>query len=206
MNHKMGQIIDRTFLFFALASKALLSSVLEKIDNLESFTDRIDYAENHLTHLSSGSSRIVYKTPQNTVIKLAKNKKGLAQNKAESTIETNSKFVNRVFSHSRKYFWIEAPLVEKITEKEFEEISGINFKDFGEALKSSVNNSSSSDDVKKKIKSSKIFQDLTKIAKDNKLAAGDLAKISSYGKLDNKILLIDTGLTNKIYEDFYESS
>jgi hypothetical protein len=34
---------------------------------------------------------------------------------------------------------------------------------------------------------------------------GDLAKISSFGTNDKKIILIDAGLNKKVYQEHYES-
>ena len=55
---------------------------IEEFKQLKSFNQRIQYCEQHLQRISSGSSRIVYKIDDEKVLKLAKNKKGLAQNEA----------------------------------------------------------------------------------------------------------------------------
>jgi mRNA-degrading endonuclease RelE of RelBE toxin-antitoxin system len=53
---------------------------IEEFKKLNSFNARIKYCNQHLTRISSGSSRVVYKIDDEKVLKLAKNKKGLAQN------------------------------------------------------------------------------------------------------------------------------
>ena len=60
-----------------------LKVVLSNLEQLETYAARKKYAESNLKHLSSGSSRIVYLTPRKTIVKLAKNDKGIAQNKAD---------------------------------------------------------------------------------------------------------------------------
>ena len=56
---------------------------VEDFKKLNSFNKRIQYCEEKLTRISSGSSRIVYKIDESKVLKLGKNKKGIAQNEAE---------------------------------------------------------------------------------------------------------------------------
>ena len=71
-----------------------LRTVLDNLEKLETFRSRKKYAERNLKHFSSGSSRIVYLTDDGTIVKLAKNEKGLAQNKVESNPKMKSKFLN----------------------------------------------------------------------------------------------------------------
>ena len=51
--------------------------------SLKTFKERIEYCEANLKKIGSGSSRIVYQVDNNKVLKLAKNKKGIAQNETE---------------------------------------------------------------------------------------------------------------------------
>ena len=63
---------------------------MEEFKNMKSFNQRIQYCEQNLQRISSGSSRIVYRIDDEKVLKLAKNKKGLAQNEAEVDFGTES--------------------------------------------------------------------------------------------------------------------
>ena len=56
---------------------------MEHFNSLKSFNQRINYCQEHLQRISSGSSRIVYKIDNTKVLKLSKNKKGLAQTAVE---------------------------------------------------------------------------------------------------------------------------
>ena len=60
---------------------------IEDFKKLTSFNARVKYCEEKLRRISSGSSRIVYKIDDQKVLKLAKNKKGIAQNNQEITWE-----------------------------------------------------------------------------------------------------------------------
>ena len=187
-----------------------LSVILKNLEKLETYGARKKYAEKNLEHLSSGSSRIVYLSPEKTVIKLAKNDKGIAQNKAEANPKMESKFLNKVLKHAKNYAWIETCYLDKITTKDFEKMTGLDFDDFGEAIRYGLKNVSGNKDRDKpedfeKIEKSEIYKELKDVGEKFKLMPGDLARISSWGEKDGNPVLIDTGLTKDVFEEFYES-
>lgn len=204
--------------FYALASEEKLpasskdlKTILENIDSLETYNARKKYAEENLEHLSSGSSRIVYLSPDKTVIKMAQNDKGIAQNKAESNPKMISKYINKIISKSKDFNWIETYFLDKITEKEFEDMTGISFKDFGKAISYGLKNISGNSSEKEpdnfdKVKDSEIYKDLVAVSKKCKLLPGDIERISSFGKKDDHPILIDAGLTEEVYDDYYDDN
>jgi hypothetical protein len=186
-------------------------TILKNLEELENYNSRKTYAEKNLKHLSSGSSRIVYETPQKTILKLAKNDKGIAQNKAEANPKMKSKFLNEVISHAKDYAWMETHYLDKITTKQFEEMTGLNFDDFGESIRYGLKNVSGNTDKEKpenfdKVEKSEIYKELKKVGDQFKLMPGDLARISSWGTKDGRPILIDAGLTKDVFAQFYESS
>jgi len=188
-----------------------LDTVLENLENLENYSSRKEYAEKNLKHLSSGSSRIVYLTPDDTIIKLAKNEKGIAQNKAECNPKMKSKFLNKVIGHAKDYSWMRTEYLEKITAKEFEKMTGLNFDDFSEAISYGLKNVSGNTDREKpenfaKVEKSEIYKELKKIGDEFELMPGDLGRISSWGTREGRPILIDAGLTKDVYAKYYDSS
>jgi hypothetical protein len=110
----VNKLLRFSKMFYALATSEEipadskdLKTVLKNIEHLETYQARKTYAEKNLEHLSSGSSRIVYLTPNKTIIKMAKNDKGIAQNKAEANPEMKASFLNKILSHAGNYAWIE---------------------------------------------------------------------------------------------------
>lgn len=187
-----------------------ISIVLKNLEKLETYNARKKYAERNLKHLSSGSSRIVYLSPDKTIIKLAKNDKGIAQNEAESNPKMKSKFLNKILKHAKNHAWIETHYLDKITTKDFEKMTGLDFDDFGEAIRYGLKNVSGNKDREKpedfdKIEKSEIYKELKDIGEEFKLMPGDLARISSWGKKDGNPVLVDAGLTKDVFEEFYES-
>jgi hypothetical protein len=199
-------------LFYALATeKAPLETVLKQLSTLETFKDRVDYAEEHLEHLSSGSSRVIYRLPDGRVLKLAKNERGRAQNKAEGNPKMKSKFINETLKMDPEGQWKISPYLEKITEKEFEKMTGIPFKDFGEAIRYGLREVSGNEDNPKpdnfsEIEKLELYQELVKLGRRFSLLGGDLARISSWGQKDNHPVALDAGLTKDIYDEFYEDT
>lgn len=188
-----------------------LKTILKNIEGLENYNSRKEYAEKNLKHLSSGSSRIVYSTSKDTIIKLAKNDKGIAQNKAECNPKMKSKFLNEVIGHAANYSWMETHYLDKITAKEFNEMTGLDFDDFGESIRYGLKNVSGNTDKEKpanfdKVSESEIYKEMFRIGKEFKLMPGDLARISSWGTKDGRPVLIDAGLTKDVFSEYYESS
>lgn len=181
--------------------------ILKNIEQLETFSARIKYAEKNLKRLSSGSSRIVFILPDETILKLAKNDRGIAQNKVESNPKMTSKFLNKILGKAKNHSWINTNFLDKIKEKEFEKMTDINFKDFGEAIKYGLKNVSESKKSKPKcfdhVSKSEVYKELERLGDKFDLMPGDLARISSWGMKDNHPVLIDAGLTKEIFDEYY---
>jgi len=186
-----------------------LKVVLKNLQKLKTYTARRKYAEKNLKHLSSGSSRIVYLTPEETILKLAKNDRGIAQNKAESNPKMKSKYLNKILGKASNYAWIETTFLKKITVKQFEKMTGIDFEEFGDAIKYGLKSVSSSSkrtepDNFDEVSNSHIYKELIEVGKKFKLMPGDMARISSWGTKDGIPVLIDAGLTKEVFKEFYE--
>lgn len=186
-----------------------LDTVLSNLAKLETYTARTKYAENNLKHLSSGSSRIVYLTPSKTILKLAKNDKGIAQNKAEANPKMKSKYLNQIIRRASNDAWIETHYLDKISKHDFEDMTGLKFDDFGDGIRYGLRDVSGNTDLEKpnnfdKVEKSEIYREMKRIGEQFKLMPGDLARISSWGTKDERPILIDAGLTADVFADFYE--
>lgn len=204
--------------FYSLAAKEKLPEnskdlkiILKNIEVLETYNARKKYAEKNLKHLSSGSSRIVYLTDNKTVIKLAKNDRGIAQNKVESNPKMKSSFLNLIINKADNNAWIETHFLDKITEKEFKKMTELDFEDFGNAIRYSLKNVSGNSGKEKpknfdKVSKSSIYKEIKDIGLKFKLMPGDLARISSWGTKEGRPILIDSGLNKDVFADYYEDS
>lgn len=204
----MKTLLSNIYLFYSFATKDL-RKILHEIENMETYKDRKECAEKNLEHLSSGSSRIVYKSLDGTIIKLAKNDKGIAQNKAEANPKMKSNFLNEIIDKADNYSWIETHYLDKITPKDFEDMTGLDFDDFGKAIRYGLKDVADGSNEKPKhfedVEKSEIYKEMKKIGEKFKLMPGDIARISSWGTRNGKPVLIDAGLTKEVYDKFYDS-
>ena len=196
--------------FHKFATSTPLPEILKELSSLETFKDRVDYAEKHLKHLSSGSSRVIYTTPDDQVLKLAKNERGIAQNKAEGNPKMVSKYINKTLKQDKDGIWKISPFLDKITEKEFEELVGVPFKDFSEAISYGLQDVSGNSHEKpkgfEKVEKTEIYKELISIGKKWDLMPGDIGRVSSWGVVDGHPILLDAGLTSAIYKKYYTSN
>jgi len=181
-----------------------LSKILSDIDEATTYKERLRIANKHFEELGSGSSRTAFKY-KNFTIKIAKNQKGIDQNKAEANPDLNSMYINKVLDISKNNFWTKSNYLKILSENKFKDLTGFSFSDYSTSLNIFFDNSSSSKpkDYDKIIKKP-YFKDWVKAIKDHDLMIGDLSKISSFATNGKYPVLIDSGLTKKIFNKHYE--
>lgn len=193
---------------------------MEEFKKLTSFAARIRYCEEHLQRISSGSSRIVYKIDDEKVLKLAKNKKGLAQNEIEVIYGQSydlESTVAHVFEHDENYLWVEMELARKVRKNDFKRITGFYWDDYvmainnyGEEVHSRGGQSYKmplDKEVYDAMWEDEFVYDIFGFIGNYHIPVGDLKRLSSYGivKREGKdeIVLIDYGLTTDVYDSYY---
>jgi hypothetical protein len=203
------KLLSQAATFLKLAETPSLKKILKELSSMEVYKEKVDYAEKHLKHLSSGTSRVVYLLPgDKEVLKLSKNLRGTNQNLVEMSVKC--KYVNKTTKADKKGSWKISPFLDKITETEFEEMTGINFKDFGACMKYELTDISGDKKSKKEpnnfenISKSDIFKQLCKTARKYDLMPGDMIRISSFGTVNGHPTLLDAGLTKAIFDEFYK--
>ena len=106
---------------------------IDDFKKLPSFRQRVEYANKTLKRISSGSSRIVFEVDEHTVLKIAKNRKGIAQNELEIEM-SDDYYLNdiglmaKIFEKDEENFmWLEMEKASKLTEKKFKQLTGKPF-------------------------------------------------------------------------------
>lgn len=194
----------------------------EEFKKITSFQGKLTYANTHLQKIATGSGRAVFKIDEQKALKIAKNKKGLAQNSVESEpYIQNYDITAHTYDIGEELkgigpFWVEMELARKATPTKFREITGVDIKDFGfyiHSLQQKRNVSRYYDPVlhdhwKNKMENNEFVQDVTKLATDYDMGVGDLGRLSSYGIVyragKEKVVLVDYGLTTRVYDDYYK--
>jgi len=195
---------------------------IDEFKKLNSFASRVRYCEEHLKRISSGSSRIVYKIDDEKVLKLAKNKKGLAQNEIEieySQYQDINNITARVFDIDANNLWIEMELARRLKTSDFLKITGFEWKDYVAAIHNHGEDAHAKgrNDKKQYIDvdpgiveamwEDDFFDAMFDYLGHFKIPVGDLKRTSSYGvvKRDGKdtVVMIDYGLTSDVYKSYY---
>lgn len=192
---------------------------MDEFKTLKSFNKRIQYCEQHLNRISSGSSRIVYAIDQEKVLKLAKNKKGIDQNLIEISKGNDSylsDIVANIFNYEENGLWVEMEFARKLTESDFKRVTGFNFIDYSNAISNYYHDRTNYRNGYKK----EVAQELVDAMWEDEfvygifqyiggyeIPVGDLLKLSSYGVVkrdgQDQIVVIDYGLNDNVYNKHY---
>lgn len=198
---------------------------LNEFSKLTSFLKRKEYCDKHLTKLGRGSSRIAYQVDDDKVLKIAYNKKGIAQNQSEyQTSSDRYDIMARVYEYNRDYLWLEMELAKPLKEKDFMRIYGIKFSDLYSFIydvsllynkkikihreKSILYNDYDKEEMSKYKQELKILLDnIYYYLTDFMPTVDDFQIIKNWGlvKRDNKevAVIVDYGLTEEIFNTYY---
>lgn len=108
---------------------------LEDLDSLKSLDDLLSYCLEHIGSVcDDGSSRTVFVLDDDTVLKIAKNEKGIAQNEAEINLyeSTKSPLLAEIKRYGANKTWIVSERAYTCVETDFERIIGIPWRNFWE--------------------------------------------------------------------------
>ena len=195
-----------------------LSWNIEEFKNLKSFNKRIKYCEQNLQRISSGTSRIVYKIDETKVLKLAKNEKGIAQNKTEINFSEDylwDMVVAKLFDYDEDGLWVEMELARKVTTSIWNNIVGIPidiFRDGTRFMEQQKGSLKTLYRLKEPERMEELYEnDFTSTILDlianYDVGSGDFGKLSTYGLVNrdgkDEIVIIDYGLTNEVYDSYY---
>lgn len=188
----------------------------EELLKLTSYKKRIAYIQNRLQRISSGSSRIVYKVDEEKVLKVARNRKGLGQNIAESDWGIQDMYSNsiaaKVFETDGKGIFLEMELARKVTPTKFKQILGFSIEDleiYLEKYHLGYIHRSLNPEIEEMMKENEWLIDLLDLAINfDHPIPGDFTKLSTYGLVTRdgveRIVLIDFGFTYSVVRDYYD--
>jgi len=186
---------------------------VNELKNINNFTARIKYVQSHLKRIGSGSARIVYEIDDKHVLKLARNKKGIAQNYVEADWGLHRMYANilpELIETDEDNLWLIVEKANKITKKEFEKLTGVEFSEFGNTLRYELAKRDSSyvpwdkPEDYEEIIDNEFFHDIIDMSINFDFPSGDFQKISSYGEIDNNPVAVDVGLSKDVYNEFYK--
>lgn len=110
---------------------------LSEFKQLDSIQDRLLYAGKHLNMLGAGSSRVAFYLNNRSVLKIAKNDKGIDQNISEIELGTiGLDHLTKVFAYDEQEgHWLISEVVRELkSADEFEKLTGMPISVFSKAL------------------------------------------------------------------------
>jgi hypothetical protein len=191
----------------------------DEFKNIRSYAKKMEYARLHLGKpLGSGTSRVVYRVDNEKVLKLAKNRKGIGQNEAETNFYGNTYYddiIAKVIDFDdHDGYWTEMELARRSKPDDFSRLWGLRFKDlyFYLEYRYQQNNGKNptwfnNDKLKEQLENSDEVMELVSFMFDSTTLPGDLCKISSWGLVNREygetLVLIDFGYTSDVYKSYY---
>lgn len=189
------------------------------------FKKRVEYAKSKAKRLGGGTSRIAFQIPyqgRNTVLKVAKNTKGMAQNEQEvgmfrsaEALGASGTVVVPMIDYdesSSKPTWIHveyAPVLKST--KQFEQLTGYNLEDAINYIAELTANRSlpfAHQDTNKDFDSDEAWEDeymynLFSFIGNTEINLPDLLRPANWGVYKNKPVIIDLGISEDIFRQYY---
>lgn len=201
-----------------------------RVDTLRnmSFKDKVAYCRQMLgSPIGKGSSRMVFQLDDYTCLKLAINRKGLAQNEDEFNMCKHS-FVTilpQVFNGSDEegYKWIIAEYVLPAKEEDFMEIYGIEWEQLKEFVAATMSSNDRSSQIVRQWGNRtvdrlysefednegvvELFNGIHEMFYDYSHGIGDLGRICNWGLVNRptgpECVVLDSGLSQDTYNKYY---
>lgn len=187
------------------------------------FKTRVEYAKERAQQVGSGSSRIAFEIPyegRKTVLKIAKNSKGMAQNEVEVEMLNNARALNAndivvpEIDHdetSSSPTWIHMEYAPRLKSKqEWKRFTGVNLQDFiyyvidvrdgrapghfdRQGVIDAIDNGGQGE----------YLADLTDFIISSGMMPNDLSRYSNWGWYNGRPVIIDLGLSPEVFTSYY---
>ncbi len=189
---------------------------LETLSSLTSFNARLKYCTQHLgRHIGKGSSRITFQMDDEKVLKLAWNKKGVAQNEEEERAFGDDIFP-KVYESDRYSNWLVSEFVLPAKAQDYKHCFGLTFDEFVGFLHASGSyrfgrrywNEMEEEDWIHLLETNEDLASFDEyIGNYGPVVIGDMCRMCNYGLTKRNgqahIVLLDSGLTEDVWDNYY---
>lgn len=187
-----------------------------------SFREMVAYAKERAKQLGKGSSRVAFEIPyqgRETVLKVALNNKGIAQNAEEIALFSDyyfrqSEIVVPVIdwdeANPDRPTWIHLEKVQKITKKQLANfLGGVDISNALSHLKRQLGRSNFSFSIEPEkieaMEDSELYQALQDLLGNyNQIIFGDLMRTANWGLYQGRPVIIDIGFTETTQKLYYK--
>jgi hypothetical protein len=185
-----------------------------------SFAKQLKYAIERSKKIGTGSSRVAFEIEYQgrpTILKIAKNKKGLAQNSKEADYGLYRMYPDitiPLIDYDEKNdepLWIHFEKADKMNAPMFKKLTGHSFEDFSAAIRNDERRRngqpemySISPEVKQQFDNEDgFFYNVVDLMGNFDLLAGDLTRLANWGVYKNKAVIIDLGFRSDVMKQHY---
>ena len=199
---------------------------VDVLTNSETFEERIAYCVKMLgSPIGTGSSRMVFQLDDNSVLKLARNDKGIGQNKEEIALGSNTEFscFPKILNGTdvNNGLWIISEYVLPATKYDFPNVMRIPFRhirDFAFAVKRYSKGSESSKELldrfysmyHKKPDIINLFNDICKLYFKYRSEIWDLTRMPNWGICNRngkaRLVILDIGFSIDVKNNLYRNT
>ena len=200
---------------------------MEEMLSLGSYSARVRYCQQRLQKIGNGSSRVVFAVDDEKVLKVAKNKKGIAQNQEEMQ-EWRQNYYDcfaKVYDASEDGIFLEMQAARRAKNSDFKRLTGYGFDvmcawiQYTASLYMPTNRPNYRDknfdklfetpEWQEGLENYNLFSAIHAYLCDTCTESyGDFTRLSSWGVVsengEERLVLIDFGLTDKIYDEYYK--
>ena len=200
---------------------------MRELKALKSYAARVAYCNQKLQKLGAGSSRVVFAVDDEKVLKVAKNQKGLAQNQEEMQGWRQNYYdcFAKVYDASEDGIFLEMQAARRAKNSDFKRLTGYGFDvmcawvEYTASLYLPINKQPyrdrkfdalfNSDEWSDGLDNYNLFGRIHSYLCDTCTRSyGDYCRLSSWGVVsengEEKLVLIDFGLTDEIFDTFYK--
>lgn len=216
---------EKTLYNMFLKEAMMDSFSYEELNSLPSFAKKVAYCKQHLgRHIGNGSSRLVFQIDDGKVLKLAKNKKGLAQNEYEydNYYTCDDDVLPHCYECADDYSWIISEYVLPAKVQDFKVVFGMSWRDFCSWLYATYRQYANSYERKNcawlamdydkwldSLENNDEIQPLYNWLTNHQYnQIGDLARKANWGLTirNNEpcLVILDNGLSEEIYNEYYK--
>lgn len=172
-----------------------------------SFTKRLAYAKARAKQIGRGSSRVAFEIPyqgRKTILKIAINSKGMAQNEEEAQLLNDyylPSIAIPIIDHdeqSSSPTWIHTEFAEKISQKQLEKFfNGVSMQTITDYLEYQRTGKRPfrSIDIPDELHENEYFQELQDLVVSMNIPAGDFQRKANWGLYQGNPVIIDLGYT-----------
>lgn len=188
----------------------------DTLKNINTFKGRLEYCKKNLgPHIGKGSSRICFQLDDNTILKLAINYKGIAQNEVEARFDAfldNLNIRPEIYDETDydDYLFIVCEYVLPARKSDFYNVMGITWDEYLYFIDSCGDEKRGREPrigrvgIENKISKYPKLNNIREYIMMYSIPVGDLMRIANYGLTKNNgIVILDTGLDDYVFRHYY---